>query len=455
MRIDRIRIRNFKCFDEKCLELNSRFTLLVGDNGAGKTTILDALAVAAGVWLVRPPDSTLAGSGRNILPSEIRIIPQQEGDRAQFLECKPVSVDAEGELTGHHARWCRQVRYDGTRTSNAEAKAALEIIDRHFSRIRGGECVLSPVVAYYGAGRAWLPSRGRSESRGRKSGRKNGPARRWEAFYDCFNERIRLNDLHGWFRREALAFATRAGSWRPGYGVVKRAILRCVPEADELWYDGDRGELVLSMGGEARTLANLSAGQRMMVALVADIAIKAVTQNSYLVAEEDRTASEDEQLPEVLHRTPGLVLIDEVDAHLHPRWQRRVVDDLKGTFPGVQFVCTSHSPFVIQSLEAGELRTLDPGGTALVEYAGRSIEDIAEDVQHVDVPQKGRKALELTRATERYFALLREWDGEEEPDELKEAEAAYRRIAELYSVNPGLGAILKLEALARSTGKSR
>ena len=192
-----------------------------------------------------------------------------------------------------------------------------------------------------------------------------------------------------------------------------------------------------------------------MVALVADIAIKAVTQNSYLVAEEDRTASEDEQLPEVLHRTPGLVLIDEVDAHLHPRWQRRVVDDLKGTFPGVQFVCTSHSPFVIQSLEAGELRTLDPGGTALVEYAGRSIEDIAEDVQHVDVPQKGRKALELRRATERYFKLLQEWEGEGESEELKEAEATYRRIAELYSVNPGLGAILKLEALARSTGKSR
>ena len=451
MKIDRIHVKNFKCFDEKHLELNSRFTLLVGDNGAGKTTILDALAVAAGIWLVRPPDSTLAGSGRNILPSEIRIVPKQEGDRAQFLERKPVSVEAEGEIAGRRAQWCRQVRYDGTRTSNAEAKDALEIIGRHFSRIQGGECALSPVVAYYGAGRAWLPSRGRTETRGRR----NGPARRWEAFYDCFNERIRLNDLHVWFQREAIAFASQAGSWRPGYGVVKHAILRCVPEADELWYDGDRAELVVSMGGEARTFASLSAGQRMMVALVADIAIKAVTQNSYLVSKEDRTYTGDELLPEVLQRTPGLVLIDELDAHLHPRWQRRVVDDLKRTFPCVQFVCTSHSPFVIQSLDAGELRTLDPGGTALVEYADRSIEDIAENVQHVDVPQQSRKALELRRATERYFKLLQEWDGEEESDELKEAEAAYRRIAERYSANPGLGAILKLEALARSAGKSR
>ena len=92
---------------------------------------------------------------------------------------------------------------------------------------------------------------------------------------------------------------------------------------------------------------------------------------------------------------------------------------------------------------------------ALVEYADRSIEDIAEDVQHVDTPQQSRKALELTRVTERYFRLLKEWEGEEESDELKEAEAAYRTIAERYSANPGLGAILKLEALARSTEKSR
>ena len=107
MRIDRIRIRNFKCFDEKRLELNPRFTLVVGDNGAGKTTVLDALAVAAGVWLVKPPDSVLAGSGRNILPNEIRLLAKEAGDRAQFFECKPVSVEAVGEIVDRSARWCR------------------------------------------------------------------------------------------------------------------------------------------------------------------------------------------------------------------------------------------------------------------------------------------------------------------------------------------------------------
>ena len=444
MRIDRLRMQNFKCFEDHPLELDPRFTLLVGDNGAGKTTILDALAVAAGIWLVRPPDSMLANSGRNILRNEIRLDMKQVGDRRQFVECKPVSITATGEIARHQVEWCRQIRLGGSRTTNAEATRALQIVRDHFSRDSSGENIPSPVIAYYGAGRAWLSSR----ARGSTGLKPRGPARRWEAFYDCFEERIRLNDLRIWFQREAIASANRAGRWRPGYEVVKRAIVRCVPGADDLWYDGDRQEIVLSIEGQAQPFTNLSAGQRMMVALVADVASKAVMQNSGLVSDEPL---DDGDVPPVLQQTPGMVLIDEIDVHLHPKWQRRVVRDLKEAFPKIQFVCTSHSPFVIQSLEAGELRTLDRSGPPLVEYANRSIEDIAEDIQDVEVPQQSLKARELAEATARYFSLLRGGtdgtDGTEE--ELREAEAAYRAIAERYSANPGLSAILKLEALAR------
>ena len=441
MRIDRLRIQNFKCFADRTLELHPRFTLLVGDNGAGKTTILDALVVAAGIWLVRPPDSILANSGRNILPKEIRLVLKQGGDRPQFVERKPVSITATGEIADQQVEWCRQIRLFGSRTTNAEASRALRIVENHFSRDGAGEDIPSPVVAYYGAGRSWLPSRART-SGGPKARR---PARRWEAFYDCFEERIRLGDLRIWFQREAIASANRSGYWRPGYEVVKHAILRCVPDADDLWYDGDREEIVLSIEGRAQPFTNLGAGQRMMVALVADVASKVVMQNSYLVSD---VRLDDRGVPPVLQQTPGMVLIDEIDAHLHPKWQRRVVRDLKETFPRIQFVCTSHSPFIIQSLEAGELQTLDPSGPPLVEYANRSIEDIAEEIQDVDIPQQSLMARELAEATERYFSLLQGGvDGTQA--ELREAEAAYRAVADRYSANPGLSAILKLEALAR------
>ena len=94
------------------------------------------------------------------------------------------------------------------------------------------------------------------------------------------------------------------------------------------------------------------------------------------------------------------------------------------------------------------MRTLDRSGPPLVEYANRSIEDIAQDIQEVEVPQQSLMARELAEATERYFSLL-QGGAQGTEAELREAEAAYRAIAERYSANPGLSAILKLEALAR------
>ena len=93
--------------------------------------------------------------------------------------------------------------------------------------------------------------------------------------------------------------------------------------ATKSWYQSKR---------QVSAFSNLSAGQRMMFALIADIAIKAITNNSHLLADECSLDFE-ESSPTVLSRAPGLVLIDEIDAHLHPKWQRRVVGDLKRLFP--------------------------------------------------------------------------------------------------------------------------
>jgi predicted ATP-binding protein involved in virulence len=80
------------------------------------------------------------------------------------------------------------------------------------------------------------------------------------------------------------------------------------------------------------------------------------------------------------------VLIDELDVHLHPRWQRRVAADLKRTFPKIQFVCTTHSPQVIGEVSPNEIRLLDePGvGERPAHSLGLDSNAILEEVMGAD-----------------------------------------------------------------------
>lgn len=440
MRIDRLHIGNFKKFEQgaPAFELHPQFTLLVGDNGSGKTSVLDALAVALGLWHKAAP-----GSGwRNILEEEIRLQPVPVGDRVQFKPQLPSRITAEGQIGSHgQLRWTRMIRDGGTRTTNAEAREAEAAI---VETVRAAEAQRAPlpVLAYYGAGRAWLPTNKRPAFRA--SQRK---PQQFDAYRNCLDTRIHDRELNEWFLLEAAA-ANGHGEGRPGYRAVKQAVLACIPDADGLRYDSDLKEIVLSIRGFEQPFYNLSAGQRMMLAMVADIAIKAVTLNAYLLGPDQAGASDPSQ---IFQLSPGVVLIDELDVHLHPRWQRRVVDDLKRTFPAIQFVCASHSALVIQSLPASSIVRLD--GRLPLDWEGEnSVEDVLEDVQGVEQPQRSRKAEEAEKAAAAYFTLLGNKENVD-PQEFAAAELKYREASAPFSDNPALDAVLKLEALAATKGE--
>ena len=350
MRINRLHIENFKKFrrTEQPFELHKQFTLFVGDNGSGKTSVLDALAVALGLWHKAAP-----GSGwRNILHEEVWLEPVRAGDRTQFEPRLPSLVTVEGRIGDReNLKWTRMIRQGGTRTTNAEARKAEEAIVETVQAAKAQRAPL-PVLAYYGAGRAWLPTNKRPTFR--LSQRK---PQQFDAYRQCLDTRIRDQELNQWFLLE-IAATNGHGEGRPGFRAVKQAVLGCIPEADGLRYDTDLKEIVLSIQGFEQPFYNLSAGQRMMLAMVTDIAIKAVTLNSYMLGS-DHPGSRNPMY--VLEKSPGVVLIDELDVHLHPKWQRRVATDLKRTFPKVQFVCTSHSPQVIGEVLPEEVRFLDDG----------------------------------------------------------------------------------------------
>jgi predicted ATP-binding protein involved in virulence len=452
MRIDHLHLENFKMFEKLELDLHPNFTLLVGENGTGKTSVLDALAVALGVWLVEPYDSTLSNSGRPIFPEEIHLKSLQGEDRPQFREFRPVRVAVRGEIAGEKLEWERRIPEEGKKiqTKNDKAKDALKKIDDLHKRLKNGEKVLYPVIAYYGAGRTWLASNER-----KKGTVKGDMTRKAYAFYDCLNERIRFPELREWFEREKDA-AEGEGKNRASFDIVLAAVRKSIPRAEKIRYgfvnfERRRKDVLITIEGKEQPLGDLSAGQRMMFALVADIAIKITTQNNYLVAKDIVQKDEQEgNWPRVLRETPGVVLIDEIDAHLHPQWQRTAIDVLRSVFPAIQFIITSHSPFIIQATAASGgdvIRILDCKKME-VDPLKNSIEDIVEEVQGIEVPQQSARAHKLTKATERYFTLLQP-NAKPTELELEEARRDFREANEPFSNNPGVTTILKIEAQER------
>jgi predicted ATP-binding protein involved in virulence len=405
MKIDRLTIQNFKKFTEQTFDLHPRFTLLVGDNGSGKTSVLDALAVSLGLWHKAAP-----GSGwRNILTEEIRTLPVRAGDRVNFRPQLPTKISAVGIIGDKEGlSWTRMIRERGTRTTNAEAREAETAIIELVKAAEAHRAPL-PVLAYYGAGRAWLPTNKRPV--GRPSA---GKPTQMDAYYNCLDTRIRDRDLNEWFLFEAAA-ANGGGKGRPGFQAVKQVVLDCIPDADGLRYDPDMKEIVLSIGGNEQPFYNLSAGQRMMLALTADIAIKAVTLNSYLFEHGKPGAEEPAQL---IKSSPGVVLIDELDVHLHPRWQRRVASDLKRAFPAIQFVCTSHSPQIIGEIMPDEIRVLrDESVTVPVRSFGIDSSRILEEL--MDAKPRSESVDKLLHQLSR---LIDEEKFSEAKELLKEAE---------------------------------
>jgi predicted ATP-binding protein involved in virulence len=189
MRIDRLELRNFKKFAEATFEFPRRvngppdagsFHVLIGENGTGKTSVLDAAAVALGVWLEKVPDALLANSHRRLTKNEKRLIATQQGDRRQFQRVpETMSVLATGNILDRvGVSWGESLAVGKTKVSNAASKEAMALIWSAYERVGRGEQVHLPVICYYGAGRAWLAHNERKKAKARS----NGPANRWESF---------------------------------------------------------------------------------------------------------------------------------------------------------------------------------------------------------------------------------------------------------------------------------
>lgn len=362
MKLNRIKLQNFRCFEQLEVEFQPKLTVIVAENGIGKTTILDAIATGFGRFLTKLPKV------KGIASRETDIRLEHGEARAPFMS---VMFDVEiNELPGtaQNVCWTVQRKRDSSARTTKLMLEQLEPtmngigqkqLDDYAERLAdydaGGTAYLLPVIAYYGTNRAFP-----AEVQRRGSHKKQFS--RFEALSGALQPDARFKSAFEWFsamedvERREREKRQDFGYRHPELSAVRQAIVSMLPvgfsnprtDTRPLRFVIDQ----LSGDGMTRTLrlSELSDGFRVTLGLVMDLARRMAQANSFLSAGGSQIMN-----PLSL---AAIVLIDEVDLHLHPKWQQTIVTDLQRTFSGTQFIVTTHSPQVLSTVRRENIRVI-------------------------------------------------------------------------------------------------
>lgn len=451
MKIHELWLKNFRKFENARFRFNTEtgVTVLIGDNATGKTAILDALSIMMGSYLLE----FKAGVNRHINKDEVRLKQVTLGDtvslepqwgRGVSVSCSASVAElvADDPSLLEPISWTRTKSSENGRTTRTQAKTITQIGKHASDRVEKGEPVLLPVLSYYGTGRLWHIKQAVKLSK---------PESRVAGYRDCLDPASSHKLFLKWFKQLEQA-SLQKGKQFGVLEAVRQAVKQCIPGCQHFYFDIEHQQLMIELAdGQLFSFDNLSDGYRNMLAIVADIAHRAGRLNPQLM---EKAAIE----------TPGIVLIDEVDLHLHPKWQRQVLNDLRAAFPKVQFIVSTHSPFIIQSLKPGEVLDLnsqqplnkdsDTASPAPSKsFSGRSIEDIVEDVMGIPLPSRSQRQQEMDKVAKEYYTLLEQANGasEEEKNQLKQK---LDELSAPFSENVAYHAFLEMERMAAGLGKS-
>lgn len=356
MRVGKLKLRQFRGFEQFDLDLDTHLTVLVGENASGKTSVLEGMAVAVGGLLAA---MRVPGPRRHIREEDVRYVTIDVGGLPQLTFPGATSVTADGEVSGIGVTWERKRETGGGRTSQRTAEQLAKIGASLSQRVLEGQAVDLPVLAYYGTQRVWLQKKATEAKR--------GVGQRYDGYTDALEPASNHRLLSEWMYQQTLA-ELQSGTRLPHVEAIEAAVRNVIEGATAFRFDIKRAELEVHFGSAVVPFHYLSDGYRNMVALAADLAWRAAVLNPHY----------GKDAPSM---SPGLVLIDEVELHLHPKWQRRVLLDLRAAFPYVQFVVTTHSPQVVASAQRGQVMVLKPDGATAVPFVeGRDTNSLLEDV---------------------------------------------------------------------------
>lgn len=434
MRLSKVKYYNFRGFEEKEFSLDSPLVLFVGDNARGKTSALKGIALALSSWVsafpeIKPLKYTL-DNVRKVAVRGDSEIPTFNPSSESFVQCQ-ITAEKGGFNIPTPIDWVRQYgSHSNSDNLKKEAKHYLKAFEK------GAETDF-PYFGFYGTGRLWNIDKRLTEKKEKSATRDS----RYKAYQDALEASSTEKLLRKWIAKLRFAEFTE-GKPSSVLASVWTCLKKIIPDVLNVDWNPKEDDLVFEFSdGKSLPLSNLSEGQRIVASLVTDLCIRISLLNPHMNGH-------------AREKTEGIVLIDEIDLHLHPKWQKTIVPNLVELFPKIQFILTSHSPFIIQSLEwvnGARIINLDNDENPydFTRRNSRSIEDIAENVMNVSLPQRSEKYLKMKNAAREYFELLKNASASDE--QKNSARKKLRELTKIYGPdNPAYAAYL--ESKAESAG---
>ena len=363
MKIKKINLENYRGAQSLPLMFDQKINVFYGVNGSGKSTVLDAIAIMLS-WAVSRIRHAGA-SGRQIVEADI-----MNGKSVAKIDL----VIEEGDKT---ISWRLVKKRKGRKAANN--KSNLQELNGFAEELQGmisesAERVNLPLFAYYPVNRAVLdiPLRIREKHR----------FNLLAAYDDSLTSGANFRTFFEWFRvredlenenRKYIDVFIKPDDFQfpdPQLETVRKALTLFLPEFSNFSVRRNPLRMEVVKNEKRLTVNQLSDGEKCLIALVGDLARRMAIANPVL----------NDPL-----QGNGIVLIDEIDLHLHPTWQRMIIPKLIDVFPDCQFVVSTHSPHIIthvQTVNLFLLKQTDEGMKAEKpnESYGKNVDRILEDL---------------------------------------------------------------------------